>query len=106
MLTVNVHEAKTRLSQLLEAVEAGQEVTIARAGRPVARLVSLADKPAPRKLGGLAGQINIPEDFDAALPQDMLALFQTQLNGGQGQSAGTGKAVPQATQRTSKAAKR
>ena len=106
MLTVNVHEAKTRLSQLLQAVEAGQDVTIARAGRPVARLVSVAGKPAPRKLGGLAGQINIPEDFDAALPQDLLALFDTPLGGGQGQTAGTSVAVPQATRRTGKVAKR
>lgn len=76
MLTVNVHEAKSQLSKLLEAVEAGQEVTIARGGRPVARLVGLRDKPPPRRLGGLIGQLNIPEAFDAPLPDDVLALFQ------------------------------
>ncbi len=76
MLTVNVHEAKTQLSKLLEAVEAGGEVTIARAGRPVAKLVGLAGKRPPRRLGGLIGKINIPEDFDAPLSADVLALFQ------------------------------
>lgn len=76
MLTVNVHEAKTRLSKLLEAVEAGAEITIARAGRPVARLVGLAGSPPPRRLGGLVGQLNIPEDFDDPLPDEVLALFQ------------------------------
>ncbi len=76
MLTVNVHEAKTQLSKLLEAVEAGAEVTIARAGRPVARLVALADNRPPRRLGGLVGRLNIPEDFDDPLPDEVLALFQ------------------------------
>ena len=76
MLTVNVHEAKTRLSKLLEAVEAGAEITIARAGRPVARLVGLANSQPPRRLGGLVGQLNIPEDFDDPLPDEVLALFQ------------------------------
>ena len=60
----------------------------------------------PHGLGSLTGQFNIPEDFDAALPQDMLALFQTQLGGGQGQTAGASVAVPQATRRTGKVAKR
>ena len=82
MLTVNVHEAKTQLSKLLEAVEAGAEITIARAGRPVARLVGLADRRPPRRLGGLVGQLNIPEDFDDPLPGDVLALFQGAVDEG------------------------
>lgn len=76
MRTVNVHEAKTHLSRLLEAVEAGEEVTIARAGRPVARLVGLARGRERRKLGLLAGRFEVPADFDAPLPDDVLARFE------------------------------
>ena len=82
MLTVNVHEAKSQLSKLLEAVEAGQEVTIARAGRPVARLVGLASRQPPRRLGTMAGQLNIPEDFDDPLPASVLAQFRGTLDDG------------------------
>jgi prevent-host-death family protein len=63
--TVNVHEAKTHLSRLLEAVEAGEEIIIARAGKPVARLAPLEEPRQPRRPGALAGQIWIAEDFDA-----------------------------------------
>lgn len=66
MRMVNVHKAKTELSRLLEAVEAGEDVVIARAGRPVARLVPVpADARVP---GRLAGKIGIAPDFDAPLP--------------------------------------
>lgn len=73
--TVNVHEAKTHLSRLLERVEAGQEVVIARAGRPVARLVPFA-RPGKRALGEDAGLGTIAPDFDAPLPEDVLADFE------------------------------
>ena len=76
MTTVNGHEAKTRLSRLIEAAEAGEEVVIARAGRPVVRLVALARAGQPRKLGALAGKISIPDDFDAPMPDEWLALFE------------------------------
>ena len=76
MATVNVHEAKTRLSRLIEAAEAGEEVVIARAGRPVVRLVALGRHGQPRKLGRLAGKLSIPEDFDAPMPDEWLALFE------------------------------
>lgn len=75
MKTVNVHEAKTHLSRLLEQVEAGQEVVIARAGRPVARLVPLPAALQPRQLGLLAGRYTVPDDWDAPLPADVLASF-------------------------------
>lgn len=75
MKIVNVREAKTHLSRLLEAVEAGQEVVIARAGRPVARLMHLPDEPQPRRLGLLAVRYAVPEDWDAPLPADVLAGF-------------------------------
>lgn len=73
-MQVNVHEAKTKLSQLLERVEAGEEVIIARAGRPVARLV-LVSTPRRRTLGAHAGAIRIAPDFDE-LPADVLAAFE------------------------------
>ena len=73
--TVNVHEAKTHLSKLLERVEAGQEVVIARAGRPVARLIAFAH-PGKRALGLDAGTGAIAADFDAPLPDDVVADFE------------------------------
>ena len=71
MKVVNIHEAKTHLSRLLLDVENGQEVTIARAGRPIARLVA-AEKPRKRELGLERGQIWIAPDFDDPMPDDWL----------------------------------
>jgi len=68
---VNVHEAKTHLSRLLHEVENGREVTIARAGRPIARLVP-ATPPAKRELGLERGQIWISPDFDEPMPDEWL----------------------------------
>ena len=73
--TVNVHEAKTHLSKLLERVEAGEEVVIARAGRPVARLIPFA-RARKRTLGLDAGRGFIAPDFDAPLPDDVIADFE------------------------------
>ena len=70
---VNVQEAKTRLSQLLAAAERGEEVVIARGGRPVARLVPV-DEPAPRPVGFVAG--SVPETFFEPLPDDELARWE------------------------------
>ena len=70
---VNVHRAKTELSRLLEAVEAGEEVIIARAGVPVARLVPVrTDERVP---GRLAGVVRLGENFDAPLPAEVLEGF-------------------------------
>ena len=71
--TVNVHEAKTHLSRLLEAVEAGEEVLIARAGKPVARLAPL--RQGKRRLGALEGRFEVPSNWDEPLPDDVLAAF-------------------------------
>lgn len=76
MRTVNVHEAKTHLSRLLEAVERGEEIVIARAGKPVARLVSVAGRDRPRRPGALKGRLWIGEDFDTPLPEDIAAVFR------------------------------
>jgi prevent-host-death family protein len=76
MAEVNIHEAKTHLSKLLRRVAAGEEIVIARAGKPVARLVSVAKPRLPRELGRHRGEIWIADDFDAPLPNDVLADFE------------------------------
>ena len=73
MKIVNVHEAKTQLSRLLESVEAGEDIVIARAGKPVARLVRVPE--GARVPGRLKGRIRIADDFDAPLPPEMGGLF-------------------------------
>jgi prevent-host-death family protein len=72
---VNVYEAKTHLSRLLDRVEAGEEIIIGRSGRPVAMLVPYRTKRKRREPGSLRGQIWIAEDFDE-LPEDLLAAFE------------------------------
>jgi prevent-host-death family protein len=65
MEQVNIHDAKTHLSRLIERVEGGEEIVIARGGRPVARLVPLRSRTQPRQPGQLRGRIWIAPDFDA-----------------------------------------
>jgi len=65
---INIHEAKTHLSRLVEQAAAGQEITIAKAGKPMARLVPLEATVRPKTLGLLAGKLDIADDFDAPLP--------------------------------------
>ena len=62
---VNIHEAKTHLSRLVERVEAGEEIVIARGGRPVARLVPLGRRTRPRELGSLRGKVWLAPDWDS-----------------------------------------
>ena len=73
---INVHEAKTHLSRILEEVAAGAEVVIAKAGKPVARLVPIEPVVRPKSLGLLRGRITVPDDFDAPLPPEVLAEFE------------------------------
>ena len=73
--TVNIYEAKTNLSRLVEQVAAGEEIVIAKAGKPVARLAPLRDSKGPRKAGCLEGRFHVSEDFDAPLPDDLLDAF-------------------------------
>ena len=76
MRQVNMHEAKTHLSELVEAAEAGEVVVIARHGRPVVRLESVTRKGKGIRLGTLKGMFpSIPKDFDAPLPLDVLESF-------------------------------
>ena len=64
MQIVNIHDAKTNLSKLIEKVLAGEDVTLAKAGKPVAKIVAYKEKVKPRKSGLLKGKIWIPDDFN------------------------------------------
>jgi prevent-host-death family protein len=75
-MNVSVYEAKTHLSRLLARAEAGEEIVISRHGRPVARLGPIRPARRPRKLGLLKGRIRIGRNFDAPLPEDVLAAFE------------------------------
>jgi len=75
MKTVNVHEAKTHLSKLLKRVEAGEEIVIANAGKPVARLVRASESGQKRVFGFAAGLFTVPDDFNDPLPEDILSDF-------------------------------
>jgi len=77
MPQVNVHEAKTHLSRLLVRVAAGEEIIIARAGHPVARLCPYEPQKHKRVLGRDAGVFEVPADFDEPLPEAVLALFES-----------------------------
>lgn len=74
MLTANMHEAKTQLSRLVEQALAGEEVVIARAGKPLVRLVPVVEDKPRRQLGRLKGKIHIAPDFDET-PQDIIDSF-------------------------------
>ncbi|MBS3936108.1 MAG: type II toxin-antitoxin system prevent-host-death family antitoxin [Sulfuritalea sp.] len=76
MEAVNIHDAKTNLSRLVDQAAAGAEIIIAKAGKPVARLMPL-EKPLdePRRLGVLAGKREVPEDIDAMFVADIEAMF-------------------------------
>jgi len=72
---VNVHEAKTHLSRLLEEVKAGEEIIIAKNGQPAAKLVPVRDFE-PIKFGLMKGVFTVPDNFDDPLPDDLLDLFE------------------------------
>jgi prevent-host-death family protein len=76
MATVNLYEAKTQLSQLVERAAGGEEIIIAKAGRPLARLVPLTARCAPRALGLFRGEMTMHDDFDAPLPDAITAGFR------------------------------
>jgi prevent-host-death family protein len=75
MITVNIHEAKTHLSRLLRRVAAGEKIVIAKAGRPVARLVPVESTPRTRTPGTARGRFVVHDDFDAPLPEETLEDF-------------------------------
>ena len=75
MKTVNIHQAKTQLSKLVSEVEAGEEVVLARAGQPVARIVPLAGPSPERRFAAMKGRATTSEAFFEPLPDDELAAL-------------------------------
>jgi prevent-host-death family protein len=78
MSKVNIHQAKTHFSRLVERAAGGEEIVIAKAGKPVARLVPYTSKTEPRRPGYLRGKIRIKKSFDRSLPKELLASFEGQ----------------------------
>lgn len=76
MQTVNIHEAKTQFSRLVDAAAGGEEIVIAKAGKPAARLVPMEKPKVTRRFGALKGKVRIADDFDAPLPDDLIAAFE------------------------------
>jgi prevent-host-death family protein len=75
MSIVNIHEAKTHFSRLVDEAASGSPVIIAKAGKPVARLVPYEAPAAPKRIGMLEGQFNIPDDFDTICAAEIEAMF-------------------------------
>ena len=75
MKTINIHAAKTHLSSLVAEVEAGEEIIIAKAGKPVARLMPLQKNDFRRSFGALKGRIHMKDNFDDPLPPEMARAF-------------------------------
>ncbi|TLY57534.1 MAG: type II toxin-antitoxin system Phd/YefM family antitoxin [Gammaproteobacteria bacterium] len=73
---VNIHEAKTHLSRIVDEVAAGAEVIIAKAGKPMARLSPIAAPLRNKRLGLLKGKIKVPDDFNAPLDEDIRSQFE------------------------------
>jgi prevent-host-death family protein len=75
-LKVNIHEAKTQFSKLIKRVGNGEEVIISKAGKPVARLIPINERPAQRIPGSAKDKVFIAKDFDAPLPESLIASFE------------------------------
>ena len=80
MKPINIHEAKTHLSRLVERVQAGEEIVIAKAGRPAARLVPIESARKPVKIGGLKPSTPVPDDFNTMFEKEIEALFAGSLS--------------------------
>ncbi len=76
MVTVNIHEAKTHLSKLVDRAAKGEPFIIARAGKPLVKVTSLETPAAPQRLGFLKGQPSVPEDFDTMCQDEIQTLFE------------------------------
>ena len=76
MSTVNIHQAKTQFSRLVDRAAGGEDIIIAKAGKPVARLIPYAPKGAVRRPGTMRGKIRIKKNFDAPLPKELLDSFE------------------------------
>lgn len=75
MRTVNIHEAKTHLSRLIEQAAKGEPFVIAKAGRPLVKVIPLEAAEKPRRRGFLAGQVSAPEDFDTLGAEEIARMF-------------------------------
>ena len=76
MNQINIHQARTQFSRLIERVAGGEEIIIAKSGKPIARLVPYVAKGAVRRPGAMRGKIRIKKNFDAPLPNEVLASFE------------------------------
>ncbi len=76
MEVINIYEAKTRLSQLVDKAAAGEDVVVSRNGKPLVRITQLADAKRPVKFGVLKGKVRLAQDFNAPLPPEVLAGFE------------------------------
>ncbi|HKI03945.1 MAG TPA: type II toxin-antitoxin system prevent-host-death family antitoxin [Thermoanaerobaculia bacterium] len=77
MVTVNIHEAKTQLSKLIDQAVKGEAFVIAKAGKPLVKVVALEPPSEPRRLGFLEGEIAVPDDFNRMGEAEIAALFGT-----------------------------
>lgn len=76
METVNIYDAKTRLSQLVDKAAAGEDVVVSRNGKPLVRITRLEESKRPIKFGVLKGKLKVPKNFDEPLPEDVLGGFE------------------------------
>ena len=76
MDAVNIYEAKTRLSQLVDQAASGEDVVVSRNGKPLVRITRLVEPKRRIKFGLLKGRLTVPADFDAPLPDEVLAAFE------------------------------
>ncbi|MCH9647442.1 MAG: type II toxin-antitoxin system prevent-host-death family antitoxin [Deltaproteobacteria bacterium] len=90
MITVNMHEAKTQLSKLVDRAVKGDSFVIAKAGKPLVKVMALSSPPVPRRLGFLVGEMDVPEDFDRMGEVEIEALFGSKVfaSGSSGESIG------------------
>ncbi len=77
MVTVNIHEAKTQLSKLIDQAVKGESFVIAKAGKPLAKVTALSAPAEPQRLGFLAGQLAVPDDFDRMGESEIATLFES-----------------------------
>lgn len=80
MKTVNIHEAKTHLSRLLESVAKGESFVIAKSGKPVAKVTPIFEKP-PQRIGFMEGQFQVPDDFDTMFAEEIADMFEGKYDG-------------------------
>jgi prevent-host-death family protein len=75
LLTVNIHQAKTQLSKLVDRASKGESFIIAKAGKPMVKVVPIESSPKPKRFGFLKGQIRVPDDFDRMFEDEIAELF-------------------------------